>query len=105
MTPQATAPEVRSGRQRVGGRLRLWQANAAPRADASTTGLADDLDLDVDGGRVTIRGAVDDLTDEDAVLSVAESVPGIREAVSRLEIRSLPDGGRDGRPRRTGSPR
>jgi hypothetical protein len=61
----------------------------ALRADAATSGIADQLDVEMDGGRVLIRGAVEDLEDEDAVTAVAESVPGVTEVVSRLEIRSL----------------
>jgi hypothetical protein len=61
----------------------------ALRADAQTAGLADGLRIDAEGGRITIAGAVDDLTDEEAVLAVAESVDGVTEAVSRLETRAL----------------
>jgi hypothetical protein len=61
----------------------------ALRADAATSGIADQLEVEMDGGRVVIRGAVEDLEDEDAVTAVAEGVPGVTEVVSRLEIRSL----------------
>jgi hypothetical protein len=63
----------------------------ALRADASTTSLVDRLTLDVEGSQVVITGAVDDLTDEEAVLAVAENVPGVATAVSRLTIVSLTD--------------
>lgn len=61
----------------------------ALRSDAATSGFADDIELDVEGGRVVLSGLVDDVEDEDAALAVAERVDGIREAVSRLRLRSL----------------
>jgi hypothetical protein len=63
----------------------------ALEADAATSAAVDGLTIDVDGGRAVIGGVVDDLEDEDAVIAVAEAVPGIREAVSRLRIRGLAD--------------
>jgi hypothetical protein len=65
---------------------------AALRADAMTTGFADSLEIDVEGTRVTVAGVVDDLDEEDAVLAVVEGVAGVREAVSRLQVRSLATG-------------
>jgi hypothetical protein len=67
----------------------------ALEANASTSGVVDGLQIDVEGTRATISGLVDDIEDEDAVIAVAERVPGIREVVSRLHVRSLVD-----RPRR-----
>jgi hypothetical protein len=64
----------------------------ALRADASTVGLAEGLSIDVEGGHVVIAGAVEDLHDEDAVVAVAESVEGVREVESRLEVRSVTEG-------------
>ncbi len=61
----------------------------ALRADASTSGLVDDLTIDVEGSRVTITGEVDDLIDEESILAVAEAVPGVVTAASRLRITSL----------------
>jgi hypothetical protein len=61
----------------------------ALRADASTSQLVDRLALDAEGGRVVIAGEVDDLVDEEAIIAVAESVPGVAMAVSRLNITSL----------------
>lgn len=61
----------------------------ALRADALTSGFADDLEIDVEGGRVRIAGLVDDVDDEDAVLAVVETVSGVGEADSRLKVRAL----------------
>ncbi|NJD26855.1 MAG: hypothetical protein FIA92_00985 [Chloroflexi bacterium] len=61
----------------------------ALEANAATSEVVDGLTIDVEGGRAIIGGLVDDLEDEDAVVAVAASVPGIREAVSRLRIRGL----------------
>jgi hypothetical protein len=61
----------------------------ALRADAATAGIADDLVIDAEGARVILAGSVDDVEDEDAVVAVAEAVSGVREAVSRLEVRGL----------------
>ena len=61
----------------------------ALRADATTTAYADDLAIDAEGARVIIAGVVDDVDDEDAVVAVAEGVAGVREVVSRLEVRSV----------------
>ena len=61
----------------------------ALRADASTSGLVDRLTIDVEGSRVTISGEVEDLLDEEALLAVAEAVPGVATAASRLRITSL----------------
>jgi hypothetical protein len=61
----------------------------ALRADATTAGLADGLAIDAEGGRVVIAGPVDDLEDEEAVLTVAAGVSGVRVVVNRLDIRSL----------------
>lgn len=63
----------------------------ALEANAATSGLVEGLELDVEGGRVVIAGLVDDIEDEDAIVAVAESVPGIREIASRLEVRGLAD--------------
>lgn len=61
----------------------------ALRADALTSGFADDLEIDVEGGQVRIAGLVDDVEDEDAVLAVVETVDGVVEADSRLKVRAL----------------
>lgn len=61
----------------------------ALRAHAATAGLADALAIDAEGARVIVAGSVDDLDDEDAVVSVVEAVSGVSEVVSRLEVRGL----------------
>lgn len=61
----------------------------ALRADAATVGLADALEIDAEGGRITVAGSVDDIRDEDTVVSIVESVPGVDAVVSRLEVRTL----------------
>lgn len=63
----------------------------ALHADALTAGVADDLEIDAEGARVIVAGVVDDVEDEDAVVAVIEGVAGVREAVSRLEVRSVAD--------------
>ncbi len=45
--------------------------------------------IDAEGSRVAINSEVDDLVDEEAVLAVAESAPGVVMGVSRLQIASL----------------
>ena len=62
---------------------------AALRADAATAGLADAIAIDAEGARVIVAGSVDDVQDEDAVVAVVEAVPGVREAVSRLDVRGM----------------
>jgi hypothetical protein len=69
----------------------------ALRANAATSSLVDRLALDAEGGQVVISGEVDDLTDEDAVLAVAEDVAGVVTAVSRMRIASLSDQERQAR--------
>lgn len=59
----------------------------ALRAHAGTAGLADGLEIEVEGGRAVVAGVVDDIADEDAILAVVEAVPGISQAVSQLHIR------------------
>jgi hypothetical protein len=61
----------------------------ALRAHAGTSSLADELEIEAEGGRVTIRGMVDDLADEEAIVAVAEDVDGVGSVVSRLQIRTL----------------
>lgn len=63
----------------------------ALRADSSTSRLVDRLAVDAEGSTVFISGEVDDLVDEEAILAVAEEVPGVVTAVSRLTITTLSD--------------
>jgi hypothetical protein len=61
----------------------------ALRADAATTGLADRIELDVEGGVVRLAGVVDDLEDEDAIVGVVEAVEGIELVDSRLTVTAV----------------
>ena len=61
----------------------------ALRADAATAGLADRVELDAEGGVVRIIGVVEDLDDEDAILSVIEAVPGVRIVDSRITVATV----------------
>ena len=58
-------------------------------ATASTSTLLDDVSIGVEGGVAIVQGSVDDIDSEDEVIAVAESVPGIDEVVSELEIRGF----------------
>jgi len=57
--------------------------------NASTSTLLDDVSIGVEGGVAILQGSVDDLDSEDEIVAVAESVPGIDEVVSYLEIRGF----------------
>lgn len=61
----------------------------ALRAHAATTGYADRLEIDVEAGVARIAGDVEDVVDEDAIVAVAEDVPGIRRVDSRLVVRAV----------------
>ena len=61
----------------------------ALRADATTAGLADRIELDVEGGVVRLAGIVDDLVDEDAILAVVEAVDGVTNVDSRLNVAAI----------------
>lgn len=65
---------------------RIWEAL---RADAATTGLADRVEFDVEGGVVRVVGVVEDLDDEDAILGVIEGVPGVRIVDSRVTVAAV----------------
>lgn len=58
-------------------------------ANASTSTLLDDVSIGVEGGVAILQGSVDDLESEDELVAVAESVPGITDVVSELEIRGF----------------
>lgn len=55
-------------------------------ADAATSRYADQVGIDVEGDRVVLVGRVDDLDDEDLLLSVASTATGVGEVTSRLEV-------------------
>jgi hypothetical protein len=61
----------------------------ALRADATTSGLADRIELDVEGGVVRLAGIVEDLVDEDAVLAVVEAVEGVTIVDSRITVAAV----------------
>ena len=54
------------------------------RQDAATAGL--DLEVSIEDGIVTLRGAVDDLTDIDNALGVAGRVNGVEDVIDELEV-------------------
>jgi hypothetical protein len=61
----------------------------ALRADSTTTQYADHVAIATRRGIVTLRGLVDDLTDSDNLLAVAEYVDGVEEVVDELRVRGI----------------
>ncbi len=61
----------------------------ALRANASTSAFADDLAIGSVGGRVALRGVVDDLEDSDNAAAVAQEVQGVDEVIDELRVRAL----------------
>ena len=61
----------------------------ALRADALTSGYADELSIDTEGGVVTLHGTVADIDDLDAVLAVAAIADGVTEVRDELEIAAV----------------
>jgi hypothetical protein len=61
----------------------------ALRSHAATSAFADRLDVETLGSRVIVSGTLDDLSDEDEVLSVISEVDGVTDVVDRIEIASL----------------
>ncbi|HEX5015868.1 MAG TPA: BON domain-containing protein [Candidatus Limnocylindrales bacterium] len=59
------------------------------RADASTSALADRLEIAVVGSIAVIRGQVDGIEDSDAIVEVASRVPGINEVRDETEVVGL----------------
>lgn len=72
------------GDDEMAGRVR-----EAIRADSSTTQYVTRIAIEARGGVVTLRGLVDDLTDSDNLLAVAEYVEGVEEVVDELRVRGL----------------
>jgi hypothetical protein len=58
-------------------------------ADSSTTEYAEHLAIATRGGRVIVRGVVDDVDDSDNVLAVIERVKGVVEVIDELQVRVL----------------
>jgi hypothetical protein len=61
----------------------------ALRADASTSALADQLEIAVIGSTAIIRGQVDGPEDGDAIVEVATDVEGIDEVSDETEVAGL----------------
>ena len=61
----------------------------ALRADASTTALADRLEIAVVGSTAIVRGRIDGIEDSDAILEVASRVDGIDEVLDETEVAGL----------------
>jgi BON domain len=61
----------------------------ALRADAATSGLADQLEIAVVGSTAIIRGVVDGLEDGDAIVEVASRVEGIEDVRDETEVAGL----------------
>jgi BON domain len=55
-------------------------------ANAQTSGFADDLILESEGGVVRVAGRVPDLVDEEAILAVVSDVPGVVEVDNQVEV-------------------
>jgi osmotically-inducible protein OsmY len=86
------------GVRAVDDQLRTRPAGADHGADAKTEAavldalILDDavpaygIDVDVDGGEVTLRGAVDIASERDAAERIALRVPGVSEVRNRLKV-------------------
>ena len=86
------------GVRAVDDQLRTRPVGAEHRADAKTEAavldalILDDavpaygIDVDVDGGEVTLCGAVDSASQRDAAERIALRVPGVSEVRNRLQV-------------------
>ena len=86
------------GVRAVDDQLRTRPAGAAHRADAETEAavldalILDDavpaygIDVDVEGGTVTLCGAVDIASEREAAERIAVRVPGVSEVRNRLKV-------------------
>jgi len=61
----------------------------ALRADASTSALADRLEIAIVGSTAIIRGPVDGIEDTDAIIEVASRVAGVADVRDETEIPGL----------------
>jgi hypothetical protein len=61
----------------------------ALRSDASTSSLADRLEIAVIGSTAVIRGVVDGIEDSDAIVDVVSQVDGIDEVRDETEVAGL----------------
>ena len=60
-------------------------------ADASTSRYADQIVIGTRGGKVIVRGMVDDIDDTDNVAAVISNVTGVTEVVDELEVEGVTD--------------
>jgi hypothetical protein len=60
-------------------------------ADAATSRYADQIIIGTRGGRVVVRGVVDDIDDTDNVAAVISNVHGVAEVVDELEVAGVTD--------------
>lgn len=58
----------------------------ALRADAQTTDLVDDVEIETDAGTVILRGVVPGIQDVENLMAVAAVVDGVDEVVDELEL-------------------
>jgi hypothetical protein len=58
-------------------------------ADSSTTEYAEHLAIATRGGRVVVRGVVEDVDDSDNVIAVIERLDGVVEVIDELQVRVL----------------
>ena len=68
------------------------QVRKALLENSSTNLYADQVQISESGGRVVLRGTVDDLIDADNLLAVAGYVNGVTEVVDELVVRALERG-------------
>lgn len=61
----------------------------ALRADASTSGYADSLRIDTEGGVVEVRGLVDDILDSDNIVAVVSEVSGVVQVRDDIRVRGV----------------
>ena len=68
------------------GSERNARIHAALRADAATSRIEPFLSIGSVGGRVVVRGIVDDVDDADMVAAVIERLPGVTEVIDETEL-------------------
>jgi osmotically-inducible protein OsmY len=78
----------RSGELDAEGSLNA-RIREALRADASTSPLADRLEIAMLGSTAVIRGPVDGIEDSDAIIEVASRVAGVADVRDETEIPGL----------------
>lgn len=60
-------------------------------ADSASSRYADSLIIGTRGGKVVVRGVVDDIDDTDNVAAVIGNVTGVTEVVDELEVTGITD--------------